>query len=127
MSTAKTETPPVIEIPQKPVGLTKAEWVPIREDWCTHLLDRAPEVETKGGMIWIRKTKNPEQLYVVLPKTQKWHCAKCGAAALSAQVAHPVWDGPFPCSGSGQCEYEDVPYCPTCETKPAFDGSPIRR
>jgi hypothetical protein len=60
--------------------------------------------------------KNPRTCYT---------CKDCGANILGAQVAHSVWDGPFPCSGSGQVEYETVPYCPNCETKPGFHGSPI--
>lgn len=50
---------------------------------------------------------------------------KCGETIMAAQVAHPIWDGPFPMSGSGQCHYETVPYCPKCETKPSFHGAPI--
>lgn len=51
------------------------------------------------------------------------HC--CGAEIVSQQVAHPIWDGPFPCSGSGRCNYEDVPYCPQCEEPPNYNGAPI--
>ena len=50
---------------------------------------------------------------------------KCGTEIMAAKVAHPIWDGPFPCSGSGQCHYETVPYCPECETAPNFNGAPI--
>ena len=49
----------------------------------------------------------------------------CGTEILGETVAHPIWDGPFPCSGRGQCEYETVPYCPKCEEKPSFHGAPI--
>jgi len=49
----------------------------------------------------------------------------CGTEIMGAEVAHPIWDGPFPCSGSGQCHYETVPYCPKCEEKPSYSGSPI--
>lgn len=49
----------------------------------------------------------------------------CGTQIMGEEVAHPVWDSPIPCSGSGRCEYETVPYCPKCETKPNFHGSPI--
>lgn len=51
---------------------------------------------------------------------------ECGSEIMSATVARPIWDGPFPCSGSGRCQYQDTPYCPNCETKPGFHGSPIR-
>lgn len=49
----------------------------------------------------------------------------CGTKILCINVAHPIWDGPFPCSGSGQCEYEIVPYCPKCEEEPSSSGAPI--
>jgi len=54
-------------------------------------------------------------------------CLECGSLIMSAVVAHPIWDGPFPGSGSGKCEYEDVPYCPVCEEEPSFHGTPIKR
>ena len=44
---------------------------------------------------------------------------------MGARIAHPIWDGPFPMSGSGRCDYEEVPYCPKCEKKPDFHGTPI--
>lgn len=54
-----------------------------------------------------------------------WHCKDCGAVIMAARVAHPIHDGPFPLSGSGQCEYEVIGYCPNCEKKPSFHGTPI--
>lgn len=54
-------------------------------------------------------------------------CNTCGSAIMATTVAHAIHDGPFPLSGSGRCEYEEVPYCPKCETKPSFHGRPIRR
>lgn len=50
---------------------------------------------------------------------------KCGEPILGVRVAHPVWDGPFKCSGGGECRYETVPYCPKCETEPNQHGEPI--
>jgi len=58
---------------------------------------------------------------------ERWHCKECGAEILAAQVAHAIHDGPFPLSGSGECEYETVGYCPNCEKKPNYHGTPIRR
>jgi len=55
----------------------------------------------------------------------KLYCKECGSVILGAKVAHPIWDGPFPMSGSGKCFYEEVPYCPKCEEKPSFHGEPI--
>ena len=50
---------------------------------------------------------------------------KCGTGIMGASVAHPIWDGPFACSGSGQVHTETVPFCPKCEIKPGFHGAPI--
>lgn len=60
-------------------------------------------------------------------KKQEYECAKCDSTILGITVTHPVWDGPFPCSGSGRVESEQVPYCPTCETKPGYFGMPVSR
>ncbi|MFA5124247.1 MAG: hypothetical protein WC473_00250 [Patescibacteria group bacterium] len=49
----------------------------------------------------------------------------CGAEIMAQQVARPIWDGPFPLSGSGRCSYEKVPYCPQCEEIPNYHGAPI--
>ncbi|MBN2420840.1 hypothetical protein JXB27_01020 [Candidatus Woesearchaeota archaeon] len=56
---------------------------------------------------------------------QKYKCATCDSDIKGATVAHPIWDGPFPMSGSGQCHYEQVPYCPKCEQIPSSSGTPI--
>jgi len=45
-------------------------------------------------------------------------CDTCGAMILEVRRVHPVWDGPFPCSGEGRTESESVPYCPTCDEVP---------
>ena len=52
-------------------------------------------------------------------------CRKCGAAIRAVDVAHPIWDGPFAMSGSGQCFNEQRPYCPKCEKAPSFRGDPV--
>ena len=49
-------------------------------------------------------------------------CLDCNSEIIVAKVAHPIHDGPFPLSGSGKCEYEQVPYCPKCEEKPSYSG-----
>lgn len=54
-----------------------------------------------------------------------WYCNACGCTILLQKIPHPIWDGPFSCSGSGKCFYEDVPYCPECEEIPNFEGEPI--
>lgn len=55
-----------------------------------------------------------------------WKCKKCGSDIMAARVAHPIWltDGPGPCAGTGEVEYEEIPYCPKCEQPPNFHGSP---
>ncbi len=55
----------------------------------------------------------------------RWECKTCGATIMAVQVAHPIWDGPFPASGSGECSYEEVGYCPNCEKKPNASGAPV--
>lgn len=50
----------------------------------------------------------------------------CGAILLSAQVNHPVHDGPFPLSGSGEVQTQQVPYCPDCHAPPSPQGAPVR-
>ncbi len=52
-------------------------------------------------------------------------CTSDSQEIMGARVAHPIWDGPFPMSGSGRCEYETVPYCSKHEQKPDFHGTPI--
>ena len=60
-----------------------------------------------------------------MKKDDVWHCKTCQARVMAVNVAHPIHDGPFPGSGSGQCDYVEVGYCPNCETKPSFHGAPI--
>ncbi len=59
------------------------------------------------------------------PKDDTCKCGTCGGTILIVKRAHPIHDGPFPFSGSGKCQYEDIPYCPTCEEKPSASGAPI--
>ncbi len=56
---------------------------------------------------------------------QTYECNDCGSEIAGTTVAHSVWDGPFPGSGSGRVQNETIPYCPKCEDKPDFHGSPI--
>lgn len=51
----------------------------------------------------------------------------CDTKIITVNVHHPVHDGPFPLSGSGEVDIELVPYCPTCEEKPSEHGVPVRR
>ena len=112
------------QIPTIPEILEKATWVMIREKGCDHPLERAVEVDTDDELVWIRKAQKHDQLYAVKPNGTNWCCAKCGTMALTASIAHTVLDGFFSCSGSGEVSYEEAPYCPKCEEKPSFYGSP---
>lgn len=58
---------------------------------------------------------------------ESYNCLNCGGDILGERVAHTILDGPFPLSGSGRVRYEIVPYCPKCEQKPNFHGTPIRK
>jgi rubrerythrin len=51
-------------------------------------------------------------------------CKDCDANVLVATVAHPIWERGM-AGGSGECRYEQVPYCPNCEKKPGYHGAPI--
>ena len=73
------------------------------------------------------KRKDGKVMYVHEKGVNKLYCGTCGSDIISAQVAHPIHDGPFPLSGSGRCNYETVPYCPKCEGEPSFHGSFIKK
>lgn len=55
----------------------------------------------------------------------KWVCKTCNANILGAKVAHPIHVGGTG-AGFGECKYEEVGYCPNCEQKPDFHGTPIQ-
>ena len=86
----------------------------------------------KGTELEKVKKRSPGQLkdhqwLVLTESTQEGrrpYIHSCGEIVLGAMIAHPIWDGPFPESGSGRCHYELWPYCPECEEKPGFHGSP---
>ena len=73
-------------------------------------------VLSKNSKIYKRINKDNEG-------KQIYQCNDCSSDIMSSIVAHPIHDGPFPLSGSGQCHYEQVPYCPKCEEKPNYNGS----
>lgn len=53
-----------------------------------------------------------------------WKCKDCEADILAARVAHPIWiRGSI--GGGGECTYSTEPYCPNCEKKPNFNGTPV--
>lgn len=51
-------------------------------------------------------------------KGSGWICKTCGSTIMASIKYAPIWDGPFPCSGSGEVESYQLPYCPKCEVKP---------
>jgi len=71
------------------------------------------------------QVKNRDTSKYILQPDRTYKCRDCGEAILAARIAHPVWDGPFAMSGGGRCVYEELPYCPKCEQKPDFHGSPV--
>ncbi len=91
--------------------------------WAAHI----PEFAEKDGQKFMR-SRGRQTIYRVVRKegdNQEYVCNSRDSEILGATVAHPIHDGPFPLSGSGKCEYETVPYCPKCEQRPSFHGSPI--
>lgn len=49
----------------------------------------------------------------------------CGSTLAESTVRHPVHLKSMPLTGFGEVVTEDVPYCPSCQKKPAQDGSVI--
>lgn len=105
--------------------LAQARWSDVGSPENDYKLEQA-NLPSQPGIFYTRKKHNPGQIYVAkVIGGDGWKCVKCATVILGAQVAHPIHDGPFPLSGSGECSYENAPYCPTCEEKPSFHGSII--
>lgn len=51
-----------------------------------------------------------------------WRHNTCGETVMDFIDYRPIWDGPFPCSGSGRVHRDHIPYCPKCEEKPVSQG-----
>ena len=49
----------------------------------------------------------------------------CGTEVDCVWRTHPVWDGLFACSGSGEVDKYPIPFCPKCETEPESTGLPV--
>ena len=71
------------------------------------------------------KKQYSDIVYKFRPGIEDFVCTKCGEDIITTQIAHTVRDGLFSLSGSGKVQREPVPYCPKCEKKPVFHGSPI--
>lgn len=81
--------------------------------------------KTKGGQItedgkWLVLTESTP--IVKHGELKGYKHNQCGETVMAFIDHRPIWDGPFPCSGSGQVRRETVPYCPKCEEKPATLG-----
>lgn len=114
------------------MGLESLEFK-VRDDWKkvaeeNPWLAFVPELaQDETGQEFMRKPGN--SIVYKVSKDEKgkfsYNCVSCEGVIMSATVAHSIHDGPFPLSGSGRCEYEEVPYCQNCEEKPNYHGSPI--
>ena len=111
--------------------MTNLEFV-VNEDWKNWYKGNSwaafvPSNAKNGEVKYIRNSlRENSKIYRVVKEDkngQELKCSDCGSGIMSATVAHPIHDGPFPLSGSGQCHYEQVPYCPKCEEKPNYNGS----
>ncbi len=85
--------------------------------WAACILETAKNSE---GQEFIRK-RGTNVAYKKVGRD--YRCVQCDSEIMGGTVAHSIWN--FPLSGSGECHYETVPYCPKCEEKPNFSGEPI--
>lgn len=98
------------------------EWQKFAKEnpWAACILETA--VNSEGEKFARRKGNN----IVYRVTDDGYKCVQCNSVIIAKRVAHPIWDGPFPMSGSGRCHYEDAPYCPKCEKETEFHGVPIQ-
>ncbi len=76
------------------------------------------DVKREGKKIWLVLSESTGEEGVGFKH-------KCGAEIQGKRVTHPIWDGPFPLSGSGRVHTETIPFCPQCELEPNSSGAPI--
>lgn len=95
-------------------------WQLLSPEWADHKIEGARC--SQCGTTFEQK-EGSSKVYIL--RGNEYRCSGCNAVIQSARVAHPIHDGPAPFSGSGRCRYEDVPYCPQCETPPSSAGSII--
>lgn len=79
----------------------------------------------KGGQLtedgsWLVLTES--KIVEESGEVKGWVHNPCGGQIMNFVDYRPIWDGPFPCSGSGQVHCENTPYCPNCEEKPTPQG-----
>lgn len=70
---------------------------------------KCPECKTE-----FHKKANSDVVYKGKPG-HDFICCKCREGIVVATVAHTIWDGNFPLSGSGRVQNEYVPYYKKCE------------
>ena len=98
----------------------------VQEGWAVWQSHR-PEISNCSSCeAYFEKKPEKDLAYKRLEGEENYQCTNCESVIVQVTRSHPIWDGPGPCSGGGQCEYESVPYCPTCEEKPSITGWPIR-
>ncbi len=87
------------------------------------------EEKRQAGQIIDDKKQKGHKIWLVLSestgKERVGFKHKCGTAIQGKLVTHPIHDGPFALSGSGQVRSETVPFCPDCEMEPNSRGAPI--
>jgi superfamily II helicase len=66
-------------------------------------------------------------MYVKTESNEEYVCGTCGSEIMTEAVRHAVYEGLFALSNNGKWKYEIVRYCPECEGKPSFNGSPIKK
>ncbi|MCP6719209.1 MAG: hypothetical protein KJI71_03190 [Patescibacteria group bacterium] len=60
--------------------------------------------------------------YIKQPDGSSYKCRDCGTEIKATY--HPVWNSPFPKSGTGQVT-SGIPYCPKCEEEPDINRLPV--
>lgn len=80
-----------------------------------------PEIATDNAGVEYHK----KGTYIYYKEGDGFKCLDCNGAVMAGIVHHPIHDGPFPMSGSGRVQKEQVPYCPNCEENPNSSGRPI--
>lgn len=69
--------------------------------------------------------RDPGDMNNYVKEGEGYKCKDCATGILGAQVAHSVHIKGMGGAGTGECEYSTVPYCPNCEKKPDFYGTPV--
>lgn len=55
---------------------------------------------------------------------KEWLCKNCGSIIMSQTVARSMHLKDM-LGGFGQCQYDEIPYCPKCEVRPNYHGKPV--